>query len=248
MLNSRFFLRTIDRMTFHAPKALGQTRRITPEGFLVCEGVPIARTGEQQYKVSDLTDDQGKCPLQPDENGIITVYRTAAEVFRPETIASFNGKPITIDHPAEFVTPENHKRYSVGTVTNVRRAPAPENDLLLGDLLITDATAVHHVNMNFPELSAGYNSEYVQTGLGKAIQRGIVGNHVAIVDQGRAGPRVAFRDSIASFDSAAALFIGAAKATRDKAAWVTRDFGKAPPAPDQQNEINRSYWKERGVG
>lgn len=229
-------LRSVDRMHFHAPREAGVTRRMTAEGFLLCEGVAIARTGEQQYRPNDLLDEQGKCPLQPDENGIITVYRTAAEVFRPETIASFNGKPVTMEHPDEFVTPENFKRFVCGTVNNVRRAPAPEDDLLIADLLITDAAAIHHVNLNLPELSGGYNSEYVQTALGKAIQKSIVGNHVAIVDRGRAGPRIAFKDAITQpevksmkFRDRLAAFLGVMQ-TNDAAA-ITAALNDEVSAP-----------------
>ena len=33
---------------------LGPTQRLTPEGFLLCKDVPIARTGEQLYHASEL--------------------------------------------------------------------------------------------------------------------------------------------------------------------------------------------------
>ena len=176
-----------DAMAFYAPESLGKTRSITPEGFLVCENVPIARTGKQQYRDLEI-------PLDADEFGMIDVERPEDEVFRDETIASFAGKPITMEHPNDFVNPENWQQHEVGTVLNPRRGTGADKDLLIADLLIKDPMAIRHVNENLPEVSCGYNSDYEQTAPGKAIQRNIVGNHVALVDKGRAGPRCSIQD------------------------------------------------------
>lgn len=178
-----------DQMTFYTPEQLGKTRSITPEGFLVCESVPIARTGEQRYKDTEL-------PLDGDEQGEIRVQRPAEEVFRDETIASFAGKPVTVEHPNEFVTPENWERHEVGTVLNPRQGTGAESDLLIADLLIKDPEAIAYVNRERPEVSCGYNSDYEQTGPGAATQHNIVGNHVALVDRGRAGPRCSIQDNL----------------------------------------------------
>ncbi|RYE53156.1 MAG: DUF2213 domain-containing protein, partial [Sphingobacteriales bacterium] len=63
-------------------------------------------------------------PLSSIEAGldaIVRVERTGDEVFRAETIASFEAKPITLDHPVDFVTPKTWKTLAVGTAQNVRR-------------------------------------------------------------------------------------------------------------------------------
>ena len=172
---------------FYVTEALGKTRRITPEGFLVCEGVAIARTGIQVYSTQEL-------PLEPDAFGQIRVERLPEEVFRPETIASFEAKAITVSHPDEFVTPLTWKGVAVGTVQNVRQGEGFESDLLLADLLITSADAIAYVNRELPELSPGYEADYEQTAPGRGIQRNIIGNHVALVKRGRAGPRCAIKD------------------------------------------------------
>jgi len=177
----------LDRSTIHAPGELGKSRRLTPEGFLLCEGVAIARTGTQVYHKSEL-------PLDAGPDGNITVVRTPEEVFSPTAMASFEGKPVTMDHPDEFVNPKNWKKVEVGTVHNVRRGEGIEDDYLIADLLIKDADAIEHVNRRKPEISCGYSSEYDQTVPGRAKQTDIVGNHVALVDRGRAGSRCAIRD------------------------------------------------------
>jgi hypothetical protein len=175
-------------MTYYTVEGVGKTRRITPEGFLLCEGVAIARTGQQLYSESEV-------PVEPNKAGEIWIERPPEEVFRPETIASFEGKPITVEHPNEFVTPDNWKELTVGVVQNVRRGEGIEDDFLVADLLITEADAIAYVNKELPELSAGYNAEYEQDEAGRGVQRNIIGNHVALVERGRAGPRVSIKDT-----------------------------------------------------
>ncbi len=176
-----------DRARFYAPTSIGTKRSVTPEGFLVCHDVPIARTGTQLYNKEEIPIDAG-----PD--GLIRIERNGEEVFRDETIASFEGKAVTVEHPDEQVTPENWAKLAIGTVQNVRRGSGIEDDLLIADLVITDSKAIEYVNKELPEVSAGYEAEYVQTEPGRGLQRDIVGNHVALVERGRAGPRCSIQD------------------------------------------------------
>jgi hypothetical protein len=176
-----------DKMSFYAPGELGKSRSMTPEGFLLCEGVAIARTGQQIYSTNEL-------PLEGGVDGRIVIDRTPDEVFREETIASFEGKPITVEHPNEFVSPETWRKLAVGHVQNVHRGEGIDDEFLMADLLITDKDAIKYVNKELPELSCGYDSDYEQPEAGRGIQRNIVGNHVALVERGRAGPRCAILD------------------------------------------------------
>jgi uncharacterized protein len=177
-----------DSNEFYAPIKLGGTRSETPEGFLLCKGVAIARTGSQVYSKEEL-------PLEPGVDGRIVVDRTPNEVFRKETMASFEGKPVTVEHPNEFVNPDTWKQLSVGTIQNVRQGEGIDDQFLMADLLITDKKAIEYVNKELPELSCGYDSDYEQPEAGRGIQRNIIGNHVALVERGRAGPRCAIKDS-----------------------------------------------------
>jgi uncharacterized protein DUF2213 len=180
-------MNTSDRGYF-APIEAGKTRRLTPEGFLICEDVGIARTGEQVYSAADLPG------LKPDSTGRIYVTRSPAEVFAAETIASFEGKPVTIFHPNEFVGPENWKSLSVGHLQNVRRGEGADADLLKGDIVITDAAAIQYAMQSLPDISCGYDAKYSQEQPGRATQYDIRGNHAALVPTGRAGERCAVRD------------------------------------------------------
>jgi hypothetical protein len=152
----------------------------------VCLNVPIARTGEYEYLPSEIG-------LLGD--GIVKVYRNESEVFSPQAMASFEGKPVTNDHPPDLLTPQNATIFSKGSAKNVRRSPT-DTDLLVADLVIYDESLIDLVkNKGKREVSCGYEFNLVDNGDGTYSQTNIVGNHVAVVDNGRAGHTVAIKDS-----------------------------------------------------
>ena len=161
--------------------------RREPEGYLICLNVPVARTGVQEYLPEELG-------LPPDD-APVPVYRPAEEVFDDACMASFEGMPVTDDHPrtAEGVTAENIRYLQKGHAHNVRRGEGKEADLLLADLIITDPDLQAEILGGKREISCGYNYTLAREG-GRYLQRNIRGNHIAVVDAGRAGPRVAIRD------------------------------------------------------
>lgn len=161
----------------------------TPEGFLICMNVPIARTGVQTYLRSELG-------FEDDPTGLVDVIRTEEEVFSPATIASFEGKPATEDHPPVEVKPDNISAYDRGHVQNVHRGTGEESDLLIADLYITSPPLIEAIRSGrLREVSCGYDCEYRMDEQGRLYQCGIRGNHVAVVSAGRAGSRVAIKDS-----------------------------------------------------
>lgn len=164
----------------------------TPEGYLVCLAVPIGRTGFMEYG-------KGETPLDVGPDGRVMVYRDEEEIFRPETMASFEGKPFTIKHPEEFVDPSNWKALAKGIIQNVRRGDGDHKEDLLADILITDEFAISLVKNGLRGLSCGYEAEYFQTDIGAGLQKNIIGNHLALVDEGRAGDSYAINDSKGDF-------------------------------------------------
>ena len=156
----------------------------TPEGFLICKDVPIARTGPQDYLARELM-------LDGDPDRIVTVQRHPEDVFEEATLASFEGKPICDGHPPENVGPENYAAYTKGHVQNVRR----DGEYIVADLYINDANLANEVRNNVKrEVSCGYLCNYVPDGDGYRQER-IRGNHVAVVPKGRAGATVAIHDT-----------------------------------------------------
>lgn len=175
-------------MRFYTVQKLGPKRSLTPEGFLLCEEVPVTRTGEMIYG-------PGEVPVEPGPDGLIRISRTPDEVFRPETLASCIGKPVTLDHPEDFVTPANFAALGKGSMLNLRRGSGIEDDLLIADLLITDQAAIDAIQDDgIEEVSLGYEADYEQVSPGRGVQRNIVVNHVALVERGRCGPRCAIGD------------------------------------------------------
>lgn len=168
---------------------LSDNMTLTPEGYLICLNVPIARTGSQQYLRSELG------LLDGDTNSIVDVQRTEAEVFSAATIASFEGKPVTDDHPPVSVTAENIVAYGNGHAQNIRRGTGEESDLLLADLVVNAPKLIQEIQNGRREISCGYDCEYMQDEQGRLYQSSIRGNHVAVVPAGRAGHRVAIKDS-----------------------------------------------------
>ncbi len=158
----------------------------TPEGYLVCHDVPIARTGDMVYRAGELG-------LEGDPDRPVTVRRYAEDVFDPAAVASFEGKDVTAGHPAESVGPANHAAYSTGHVQNVRR----EGEKLVADLLVKDAALISDIKNNvIREVSCGYLCSYEPEG-DHYRQGNIRGNHVAVVPRGRAGREVAIKDQAA---------------------------------------------------
>ncbi|KVV20305.1 hypothetical protein WK78_28890 [Burkholderia cepacia] len=174
-------------MRFYTTQKLGPKRSLTPEGFLLCEDVPVARTGEMLYAA-------GEVPIEAGPDGLIRISRTPEEVFRDATMASCMGKDITLDHPDDFVQPSNYSGLTQGVMLNPRRS-AEEPDLLVADLLIKRQDAITAVQEEeIEEVSLGYEADYEQVSPGRGVQRNIVVNHVAIVPRGRCGPRCAIGD------------------------------------------------------
>jgi len=178
----------LDREPVLVDAQIGRTRFVTPEGFLYCEGVRIARTGSMLYRPDEVPD------IAP-ATGMVVIERGPDVLFAPETIASFNGKPVTNGHPTALVSPVTWKQAAAGTVMNTRRGEGAESEYLLADLLVTDADAISNVLAGKREVSCGYDAprEQVKPGLGR--QTKMFGNHVALVDRGRAGSACAIQDS-----------------------------------------------------
>lgn len=151
---------------------------LTPEGFLRLKG-RIARTGNQLY-------------FDGDGNEWIE-HRPAAEVFEPKSMQTFEMAIVTEDHPPEMVTVENVDKYKKGILgSQIVR----DGIYLVADILITDKKLIQSIMDGLKvELSCGYFATILdESGVdenGQAydkVQTDIEGNHVAVVEEGRAGP------------------------------------------------------------
>ena len=162
----------------------------TGEGFLICRNVPIARTGTLEYMGREI----GLTGQNADK--IITVRREPEEVFSSAALASFEGKPATNDHPPDLIGPDDVGLYEKGHAQNIRRGVGDWADYIVADLHIHDRELIEAIQNGKREISCGYECDYVDNGDGTYSQKNIRGNHVAVVERGRAGKRAAILDSI----------------------------------------------------
>jgi hypothetical protein len=95
-----------------------------------------------------------------------------------------------------MVTSKNAKQYAVGAVGEMVRQ---DGDRVRATLTVFDATTIEKMERGKVQISCGYDV-YLEETPGvvngqkyDAIQRNIRGNHVAIVDTGRAGPEIHVR-------------------------------------------------------
>lgn len=217
------------RQRFYTVEKLGPKRSLTPEGFLLCEEVPIARCGEMLYGPGETDVPVGK-------DGMVRIMREPEEVFTDKHILSYNGKPVVNDHPPENVSVGNWKVYACGVVLNPRRGTGSMlDDCIVADLLITDAAAIRDVEDGKVEVSCGYTAdyEYEEGSRGTGRQTNLLGNHVALVDQGRCGPRCAIGDQL-TCEGATEMYTKDAGVTLDslKAAVRTARLAKDEKALD----------------
>jgi hypothetical protein len=131
---------------------------------------------------------------------IVKIYRPEEEVFSDESLGSFTNKPVTNNHPPELVNPNNSKQFSVGM-----SGPEVVRDGMFAKtvLHVTDGEAIKNIESGKVELSNGYTAdiEWISgvTPEGEqydAIQRNIKGNHIAIVERGRAGSSCRVADNL----------------------------------------------------
>ena len=145
----------------------------TDEGFLIDSPV-VGRVGIQEYRRADGT--------------IVRELRLPEEVFNADSLASFVGKPITIDHPRTGkVTSKDAHRVTVGTMLAAGRQD--------GDTVKTDIVIHSPENIgDRRQLSLGYTAHldeepgvHPEYGPYDAIQRNIRINHLSVVKVARAG-------------------------------------------------------------
>ena len=158
---------------------LSEHRYKTPEGYLICVDSVLARTGKQTYRRNEIFADS-------EDDRLIEVDRKAEEVFSPETMASFENKPICVEHPDVDVTVDNISEFAVGFVRDIHKGEYEGEPVMLGTLVITDAKTIEEIeNGEHTDLSCGYDCDIEDCDSPE--QKHIRGNHIALCEHGRAG-------------------------------------------------------------
>ena len=114
--------------------------------------------------------------------------RLPEEVFKPESLKTYKGKPIIVTHDAGLITKDNVSEEAIGTILS---EGYKDGDDVRAEIIIHDTDEMKSVGLK--ELSLGYNLTLDETpGVWEgepydAIQRDITINHLALVLQARAG-------------------------------------------------------------
>ncbi len=215
-----------DALTLDAP-------RRTQDGYMAVRA-KAARTGTYAYLGSEI-DPQNAHGLR--DAGLVHVLRDDAAVFDSKSAHSFIGKPITDNHPKEAVNAANWRDHARGVVMGAMR----DGEYLAFDLLLTDGDTITAVDAGKRELSNGYAADlqfgdFTGPGGVKCVakQVSITGNHVAIVDKGRAGASCAITDSVALCDANPAAIAAFTPPHGDKTMkTLTIDGLKVPNVSDE---------------
>lgn len=171
---------------------ISPNKALTKEGFLICRNAVIASIGAREYALSETNE------VKPNAEGKVFIMRPSDVLFSDDTINSLEGKPVTLGHPpVDSVTGDNWKQYAVGSISHVRKGEGQTAGCLVADLMIFEPKAIEAVfNGVAKELSCGFKSNVIDQGGGIGIETNFIGNHVALVPQGKGGATCSLKDSV----------------------------------------------------
>lgn len=147
-----------------------RSHRETAEGFLDLH-LTFSRIGPLVYQRVD--------------GSFETEYLTENELFNQDSLATATGKPITWQHPPEWLTKHNARKYTRGsTGTKIIK----DGDFAVIVATVHDAELIDVIKSGqAKEVSAGYTTKVVKDDDGKLYQCNRSYGHFAVVPVGRAG-------------------------------------------------------------
>lgn len=169
-------------------------RTVDDNGYLHVGISNITKEQVAPYLGSEIPEFE-KLGLKPDE--IYSVYRPASELSKPATVESLNGIPVLLKHAEDSAeAPASNRVGSTGTDAKW------EPPYLTNSLHIQDADAIRRINDGtMREISMGYfYTPVLKHGEFEGepydiVMTDISCNHVALVEEGRAGHDVSVKDS-----------------------------------------------------
>lgn len=210
------------RMSFDSAPS---KRRKDDNGFLHVDACHITKEQVVGYYGREIPGWEA-LNLEPDR--LYNVYRPADEIEK--AAATFDGLPLQLQHHIDSAN-EPQKDFRVGSISR----PAWNAPYLDCDLHITDGAAIDAIEHgDFKEISAAYlyeptlehgtfdGTEY------EIVMRNIRGNHVALVEKGRAGADVVVADEAPE-----------APTLRTFAAWYRKNRLALKDAPTREWDATR---------
>ena len=163
------------------------TRIRTPQGFMICKDVTLAKPMVKEYYAGELGVVDGF-----EATDIINIYTPPDVLFGQPVIDGYNASDVVMMHPkGNQLNSDNYKDHVIGTAKNVRA----DNGYLIADLTIKDKWAIESIEYeDVKQISLGYAAELDMTAgtteTGQAYHGqwvGMVADHVAVVREGRCG-------------------------------------------------------------
>ncbi len=176
-------IRHMDKIVFAFDKQTARSK--DADGRLRVKNCVLSTAEINPYRGSEIPKSS---ELGLSANAIYELYRDPAELGSPEALASFEGVPLMIKHVPQSAS-EPRKEYQAGAVHSIRF----DGKHLRGDLLVSDGLAIDLIESDeLSDLSCGYR--YYPVMVPGSVAGGkydgrmtqIRGNHVALVDDGRA--------------------------------------------------------------
>lgn len=199
---------------------ISPNKALTKEGFLICRNAVIASIGAREYALSETNE------VKPNAEGKVFIMRPSDVLFSDDTINSLEGKPVTLGHPpVDSVTGDNWKQYAVGSISHVRKGEGQTAGCLVADLMIFEPKAIEAVfNGVAKELSCGFKSNVIDQGGGIGIETNFIGNHVALVPQGKGGATCSLKDSVITKEDTDMAFFKKDAASADVNAQILQQL------------------------
>lgn len=167
-------------------------------GYVSFKDVPLSEEGVYMYSGKVIGDPT----LNPDE--LYPVFRPKEELEK--AVSGFEQKPFLYKHEMVGDGDDRYTKYdnrpAGGVLSNVKMVASK----MIGDISVWSESVKDKIKNGIRELSLGYTSKYEPSKgnfKGKAydyIQKNLVGNHLALVENGRMGSEMSLDN--ATFDSA----------------------------------------------
>ena len=189
--------KTMLKDKFKKIKTAQDKKEIDINGYWLIKDNPMTKAGVFPYLGKQISPE-----LEPSK--IYQVLRPKEELTKPETLKSLELIPLLNDHEmvGKDFTPVEEKGSHGTTGQNVK----VKGNVITNDLRLLSEAIKNEVESGKKDLSMGYRCRYELTP-GEfegqhydAVQRDILYNHIALVDEGRMGPDVRVMDSF-TFDS-----------------------------------------------
>lgn len=183
-------MRFIDKVSFG--------KRVTDQNGFVHAPAVITRVGVQRYHVDELRRAPALAGALAGKAGLVNVFRPPETVFHPLTADSFKNMPVTVSHPDEMVHVQNARYVQTGHIGEDVRAITDKD---LGCTIhLTDKGAID-ISRGI-ETSAGYDcpiiaddGEFEGEKYNFRFDGPMIGNHLALVPEGRCGPNCKVLDT-----------------------------------------------------